>query len=172
MSRSSFNRGEEEVLLHISMFEPITYQDHAEMFGIKLNAAHNRISRMWDKKLIHIVKWERNLGGGLPMPYYALGCLPDAPKPKAISHTEASRNYRQNCDKVKEKERRQKSSRTRNERIKNDPEYGEKWRAYKRDWLRKKFGYQPMELKQDKWLSEIAMQMGCTWYFGDIREVA
>jgi hypothetical protein len=59
-----------------------------------LKAARPEEPSEWRPKLIRVAKWERIKGqSGSPVPFYAGGDAPDAPKPYALKRATTNRKY-------------------------------------------------------------------------------
>ncbi len=158
---------EEHILKTLSAFEPMALKEYAAEAGIQTSAAFERLKRLWDRKAIYIHHWEHGPAGPL-VPYYAIGCLPDAPKIERRCKSESARNFRRKLaanDPGRLKQYAKNSQKARDQRYATDPEYAAKIRTYKAEWARKKFGHKPMSMRRTDQMAEIAMQIGSTWFF-------
>lgn len=134
---------EESVLQTLSAFEPLTYRDYAAIAGIDLKAAFERVRRLWDQKVLHVVRYERGRSGK-PVPHYGIGNAPDAPKPDPLPMAEKVAKYQasEKGQKALAKARRRRYAREKEMR-QTDPVWAEKTRHYGREWSRKKYGHKP-----------------------------
>ena len=156
------NPAQEAVLRHLSEFEPLSHQDYAELTGMKPTGAFARLRQAWDKKLVYIHSWKRGFAGA-PVPLYAIGSLPDAPKMETLTKTEASQRYRAKKDAAVLYAKGRKWTEMRQLKMDSDPEYRKRITEYRREWARRKFGYAPKSLTCPKQLQAIAEQFGITW---------
>lgn len=156
---------EEHILKTLSYCEPMCLQDYIIEAGVNKPTGFERLKRAWDKKIIYVHHWEHGPAGPI-VPYFAIGCLPDAPKIKRKDKNACCRAWRaktkiSNPERLKAMELRSREKFK--ERCANDPKYAQKKRDQKIAWARKKFGYQPKSIKES--LPDLAMSIGSTWFF-------
>ncbi len=123
--------------------------------------------RLWDMKVIHITKWERQQHGP-HMPYYALGCLPDAERLKAYTGDEINARNRhkyktQRTEVYKEINKRAYERKKRY--FAENPDKKERNTQQRKEWAIKRFNRKPQALKSIAMLDEVAFQFGITWRF-------
>ncbi len=178
ISRQKKNRGmpaEEAVLKLLSEYEPISHLDLMEYCHLKITAATERLKRLWDRKVIYISGWKRNTNGGLPIPFYSIGSLPDVPRPKALLSKDMRKDWVERL-KVERPEKYRSmindSASRRRKRAENDPNFAKKLRTYKSDWARNKRGGIPRAFILQANLDSVAIQFGITWRFQKTRRKA
>lgn len=133
----------EHTLRTLSEFSPLSYREYADLFGLKPVTAFERMRDLWDSKILHVAEYR--LGrSGKPVPFYAIGNIPDAEKPKTLTNDEKIARYRASekgkkalARAIKRKNKRHKK------RMETDPAYAEAHRAYHRLRARAKGGHQP-----------------------------
>lgn len=156
----------EALLRLLSEFSPLSHWDVAELTGANPKTAYQRLSNMWDAKILHIPHWQRGKGRGQPTPFYAIGCCEDAPRPTPLTKAERQRNHRSSPHGKAVKKRHEAISNAKTlRRRQTDPVYAEKIRRYQREWANKKFGTGPQVFRSPALLDEVAMQLGITWRF-------
>lgn len=139
----SRNAVQEHVLLTLSEFSPMGHRAYAELFGLHPAAAFERLRRMWDARQLYVERYERNTSGK-PVPFYAIGSLPDAIPPEALPVSEKVRKYQATPkgQAMVKKARKRHDARIKKRR-ETDPSYAEAQRAYQRQWSQRKYGHQP-----------------------------
>ena len=119
---------EESVLRLLSEFEPLTHRDLQKLVGCTQKAAFERMRRLWDRKLIHIVGHERQ-AQSIPLPLYAIGSLPDAPRPPRIPLGERVAKYQKTAKGIAALKRSRKLAVAKKRKLReSDPAYAEKLR--------------------------------------------
>lgn len=63
---------------------PGTYKTAMEESGLGASAVQKHLRRMHESGQLHIRRWVRPQGQGLPAPFYALGAGLDAPRPSRL----------------------------------------------------------------------------------------
>jgi hypothetical protein len=161
----------EHILRTLSEFEPMSALQYAEITGLKWKAAHNRLVKAWDEKLIHIARRDRR--NGAHRPYYAIGSVPDAEPLEKITAAESTRKYKKTAKGIASEKRAQRVAAERYKAIRrsNTPA-AENLREYGRNRERRIYGHQPRVFRNREALDEIAMQFGITWRFRKTRRMA
>lgn len=156
----------EATLRLLSEFSPLSHWDVAEITGVNPKMAYQRLWKLWDAKTLHVAHWQRGKGRGAPVPFYAIGSCPDAPKLKPLTKAERQRKHRSTPHGQAVKKRHEAISNAKTlKRRQTDPVYAEKIRRYQREWAQRKFGTGPQVFRSPALLDEIAMQFGITQRF-------
>ena len=141
----------EDLLRHLSAYEPLSAADYAQACGITPQGANNRIRLARYLGLIHVSAWLPTGAKGLGkrVQHYGIGNLPDAPQPEARTNLENAIAYqaRVRADKKKYKKLLAKRRVRMKKHRENDSIVAANLRQYQRVWQREKFGYKPRPLQ-------------------------
>lgn len=136
--RGQYSWTEESVMQFLSTFEPATLADYMAHAGLNDSTAGKRLIRAWDQKLIYIAGWLASKSGQA-LATYAIGGLPDAPRPKPKSGVERAKASYQNAT-ADEASRRAYYAKKKVYLAGKmaDAEYAERHRKYMREWVANK----------------------------------
>ena len=95
----------ENLLRHLSAYEPLSAADYAIAAGITPQGANNRTRLARDLGLIHVSAWLPTGAKGLGkrVQHYGIGNLPDAPQPEARTNLENALAYHARLKKDKKR---------------------------------------------------------------------